>query len=217
MRSVLLLEDHLPTAAWLIDVAQNAFPATPIVHCGTLEAARQWLERNLCFIALLDIHLPDGSGIDLIPVIRSQQQDATIVMTTVFDDNQHLFDALRAGAQGYLLKEQSAAALTEKLAGIYKGEPPLSPGIARRILAHFSPDATPAPSVATKPKCDLSPRETETLTILAKGYSIKELARLLEISDHTAAGYVKSIYRKLNISNRAEATLEAARRGLVAN
>lgn len=208
MLTILLLEDHAPTAHWLHGIAQQAFPETDILHADCLAAARCHLQRTPCPLALLDIHLPDGNGIELIPLLKSRNPNAMAVMTTVFDDNQHLFDALRAGAQGYLLKEQPAAELVTRLRGILTGEPPLSPGIARRMLAHFHP-------AATQKNAALSPREQETLTLLAKGYSVKELARLLTISDHTAAGYVKTIYRKLNVSSRAEATLEASRLGLV--
>jgi DNA-binding NarL/FixJ family response regulator len=208
MLTILLLEDHTPTARWMHDVAQQAFPETDILHANCISAAKKFLQETLFHLALLDIHLPDGNGTDLIPALKKHNPNAMAVMTTVFDDDQHLFDALRAGAQGYLLKEQPQAELVQRLRGILKGEPPLSPGIARRMLAYFQP----APAQKNPP---LSPREQETLTLLAKGYSVKELARMLLISDHTAAGYVKTIYRKLNVSSRAEATLEATRLGLV--
>lgn len=208
MHNILLLEDHHDTAQWLLQTIHQAFTSCSIFHAKNIAQARQWLQTNRCNLALLDINLPDGNGTELIAPIRSQSPDTLIVMSTVFDDDQHLFDALRAGAQGYLLKEQSQAELASKLRGIHLGEPPLSPGIARRMLAHFNPKPT-------NTSVTLSPREQETLTLLAKGYSTKELARLLSISNHTAAGYIKNIYRKLNVSCRAEATLEASRLGLV--
>ena len=208
MLNILLLEDHATTALWLQGIAQDAFPEAQVHHATCIADARQLLQTQTFQLALLDIHLPDGSGVDLIPAVKSRQRDILVVMTTIFDDDQHLFDALRAGAQGYLLKEQPREELVTKLRGIHTGEPPLSPGIARRMLAYFNP----AP---LQKNSQLSPREQETLTLLAKGYSVKELARLLEISDHTAAGYVKNIYRKLKVSCRAEATLEASRMGLV--
>ena len=208
MKNLLLLEDHPATVQWMQEIASAAFETVCITHADCLEQARTMLQQNRYHIALLDIHLPDGNGIDLIATIKTRLPDCIIIMTTIFDDDQHLFDALRAGAQGYLLKEQPRDDLIKRLQGLYRGEPPLSPGIARRMLAYFQP-------VATTPQVGLSPRELETLTLIAKGYSVKQLARLLEISDHTAAGYVKSVYRKLNVSSRAEATLEAAKWGLV--
>ncbi|HVK99078.1 MAG TPA: response regulator transcription factor [Dongiaceae bacterium] len=208
MLNILLLEDHSATAQWLQTTARLAFPGARVRHASSLAEARTALQQEAFQLALLDIHLPDGSGTDLIPHARAYQRELMVVMTTVFDDDQHLFEALRAGAQGYLLKEQSQEELVTKLRGIHTGEPPLSPGIARRMLAYFNPLQTHRDPL-------LSPREQETLTLLAKGFSTKELARLLDISDHTAAGYVKNIYRKLNVTCRAEAALEAVRMGLV--
>jgi len=212
MQNILLLEDHTNTARWLETIANASFPDAVVLHVGTLAEARLTLRQHHFQLVLLDIHLPDGSGLELIPLIKTFHADTVIVMTTVFDDDQHLFDALRAGAQGYLLKEQSSSELCAKLRGIPRGEPPLSPGIARRMLTYFH--ASHSSNTSDKPT-SLSPREAEALTLLAKGYSIKELARLLAISEHTAAGYTKNIYRKLKISTRAEATLEASRMGLV--
>lgn len=210
MLTILLLEDHPSTAHWLQNLTQQALPESRILHADCIAAAIIHLQQNRFHLALLDINLPDGNGTELIAPLKARNPDAMAVMTTIFDDDQHLFDALRAGAQGYLLKEQPQAELIARLRGILTGEPPLSPGIARRMLAYFHP-------ATTKNSCPLSPREQETLTLLAKGYSVKELARLLTISDHTAAGYVKTIYRKLNVSSRAEATLEATKMGLVSS
>lgn len=106
-----------------------------------------------------------------------------------------------------MLKDRSRDALVEMLRGIVDGKPPLSPSIARRLLGHFhDPDAV---------GCDLTPREREVLTLLAKGLTVSHVGDLLGITSNTASGYVKNVYRKLNVSTRAEATLEAVRRGLV--
>jgi DNA-binding NarL/FixJ family response regulator len=129
----------------------------------------------------------------------------------VFDDDAHLFPALRAGAQGYVLKDQSPEALAGMLRGIAAGQPPLSPSIARRLLRHFQP----APAPATE-EVLLTPRETEVLQLVAKGLSAQQVADALGLSRHTVTGYLKDVYRKLSVTTRAEATLEAARRGLIA-
>ena len=130
------------------------------------------------------------------------------MVATVFDDDAHLFPALRAGATGYVLKDQPAETLAAMLTGIVSGQPPLSPSIARRLLQHFQPaPATPA--------SQLTPRETEVLRLIAKGLTIAEVGELLGISRHTAADYVKEVYRKLSVGNRAEAALEATRLGLL--
>lgn len=187
----------------------EALDGIAVLEAETIGEAKVILEGNIVNLALLDINLPDGSGIDLARDITATSNDTYIVMTTIFDDDKHLFAALQAGAKGYLLKEQPRTQLIQHIQGILKGEPPLSPSIARRILTYFQ-DAP----VQKSDSC-LSKREEEVLTLAAKGYKTKEISKMLEISLNTTAGYLKSIYKKLNISSRAEATLEATKLGLV--
>lgn len=209
MHKVLLLEDHTDTRIWLKDLLMEALDGITVLEAETIGEAKLILEGNIINLALLDINLPDGSGIDLARDITATSNDTYIVMTTIFDDDKHLFAALQAGAKGYLLKEQPRTQLIQHIQGILKGEPPLSPSIARRILTYFQ-DAP----VQKSDSC-LSKREEEVLTLAAKGYKTKEISKMLEISLNTTAGYLKSIYKKLNISSRAEATLEATKLGLV--
>lgn len=115
---------------------------------------------------------------------------------------------MRAGANGYVLKDEARATVVDMLLGIVAGRPALSPKIARRLLNHFRP-------VEAAGTVGLTEREQDVLALLAKGFTVKKVADLLEITPNTAAGYVKVIYRKLNISSRAEAALEATQRGLV--
>ncbi|MDE0952649.1 MAG: response regulator transcription factor [Halioglobus sp.] len=206
---MLLLEDHTDTRIWLKDLLMEALDGIAVLEAETIGEAKVILEGNIVNLALLDINLPDGSGIDLARDITAASNDTYIVMTTIFDDDKHLFAALQAGAKGYLLKEQPRTQLIQHIQGILKGEPPLSPSIARRILTYFQ-DAP----VQKSDSC-LSKREEEVLTLAAKGYKTKEISKMLEISLNTTAGYLKSIYKKLNISSRAEATLEATKLGLV--
>ena len=131
------------------------------------------------------------------------------MVTTIFEDDGHLFPALRAGAQGYVLKDLPQEQLAAMLVGIERGQPPLSPSIARRLLSFFNPPV-PAASPDENP---LTERETEVLRLIAKGFSVPKVAEQLGISRNTTAGYLKDIYRKLQVNSRAEATLAAARRG----
>jgi DNA-binding NarL/FixJ family response regulator len=133
------------------------------------------------------------------------------VVATVFDDDAHLFPALRAGAQGYVLKDQSREQLADMLRGIVAGQPPLSPSIARRLLRQFRTVA----DVAAAPAESLTAREREVLGLIGKGLTVPATAQALGISRHTCVGYVKEIYRKLEVGSRAEATLAASRLGLV--
>ncbi len=208
MRYGLIVEDLPEARAWLTTALGEAFPGIQIATAGSLADARHALTSQLPDIALIDIGLPDGSGIDLINELNIKHRSVMSIVTSVFDDDTHLFSALGAGASGYLLKDQSRDELTGMLKRIVDGQPPLSPAIARRLLGFFNPREDVAPA-------HLTAREKEVLILIAKGYSTPKVAGLLGITSNTAAGYVKSIYAKLNISSRAEATMEASRRGLV--
>lgn len=218
-RTVLVLEDVQEMRAWLAAQAERLVPGARVVSCGTLGEALAFV-RTLAPqtarvpLALVDLGLPDGSGIDCVRELAARQPEAMIVVATLFDDDTHLFDALAAGAQGYVLKSEPQTAVERALGRILQGELPLSPSIARRVLAHFRRPA-PAPAAPAASEVALSPRETEVLAALGRGLRVRDVAYELDLSDHTVGDYVKAIYRKLNISSRAEAALEAARRGLV--
>jgi DNA-binding NarL/FixJ family response regulator len=205
-----LVIDDLPASRdWLAQALREAFPEITLAFAGSIAEAMPLLDRAPP-LALIDLGLPDGSGVRLIERLHRDSPDTLCVVATVFDDDAHLFPALRAGAQGYVLKDQPPSALAEMLRGIAAGQPPLSPSIARRLLRHFQPSpSTPDDGVLTA-------RETDVLRLAAKGYTTQLIADAFSLSRHTVCGYLKDIYRKLSVSSRAEATLEAARRGLIA-
>ncbi len=209
----LIVEDLASVREWMVGVCARAFPDIAVTACRDLGSARAFLRRlagsetELAF-ALVDLGLPDGSGIDLIGELSRQHPRTLPVVTTIYGDDRHIFDAIAAGAQGYLLKDDDPESFESGLARIKRGEPPLSPAVARRMIAHFRGVGTPTTVVLTQ-------RETQVLSLLALGMRIQDIAREINISDHTVRDHVKAIYSKLNISSRAEAAIEAARRGLV--
>ena len=160
-------------------------------------------------LALIDLGLPDGSGVDVVVDAARVAARAQSVVVTIHDDDDHLFPALQAGAFGYILKEQARELITEQLQRISQGEPPLSPSIARRVIAYFAAQAKPQANAL--PHVSLTERESEVLLRVAKGFTLPEIGVQLGLSRHTIADYVKQIYRKLNVSSRAEAALEAQR------
>ncbi len=227
-RQGLVVEDQADTRAWLSRTLATAFDGIAIREAATCQAARAWIKARPASpaepddsavrdIALIDIGLPDGSGIDLIRMLADSHPHVLPVVTTIYDDDAHLFDAIAAGARGYLLKDQHADTLVGYLHRIDLGEPPLSPSIARRMLAHFARrgGATAGAGIAAEAETALTPRELDILRLLGRGLRVTEAARVLGLTPHTVAGYVKTVYRKLNISSRAEAAVEAVRRGLV--
>jgi DNA-binding NarL/FixJ family response regulator len=206
MKKVLLVEDLPDAQAWLRRAIEEAFPGAEATVAASLDAARASLAGNPHDLALIDLGLPDGSGVDLVDELARTRPEITRVVATVFDDDGHLMAALRAGAQGYILKQQPQGQLIALLRGIEAGQPPLSPSIARRILAAFHrPDEPP----------ELTAREREVLSLIARGYRIAEAADVLGLSRHTVHGYLKAVYEKLHVSSRAEATLVAVRQGIV--
>ena len=242
---VLILEDNPVARDFLSRVLRESFSdPISITEAGDLETARaqialtgpQGLHGADPFkLMLLDLELPDGNGLELLAELN--QYPATKVVTTLYSDDDHLFPALQCGADGYLLKEDRFEVLVEELQKIVRGQPPLSPAIARRLLTHFrqggradrgapdsgfstSPDllsttSAPVPIGKVPDHERLTPRESEVLTYLSKGFTIKEIASLMGIKWFTVNDHIKSIYKKLNVSSRAEAAVLASKQGLV--
>jgi DNA-binding NarL/FixJ family response regulator len=212
MTHILLLEDLPEIRGWLRSLVLQVFPGAQIAEAARVHDALELIPTAKFDLALIDLGLPDGSGVDVVTKLRDQQPEAQAVIVTIHDDDEHLFPALQAGAFGYILKEQPREMITEQLQRISQGEPPLSPSIARRVMAHFSAKAKPQAPLL--PHVSLTERESEVLLRVAKGYTLPEIGVQLGLSRHTIADYVKQIYRKLNVSSRAEAALEAQRLGL---
>ena len=214
MNNILLLEDLPEIRAWIKALVLQVFPQAQISEAARVHDALGLVSAVKFDLALVDLGLPDGSGVDVVAALRESQPEVQSVVVTIHDDDEHLFPALQAGAFGYILKEQPRELITEQLQRISQGEPPLSPSIARRVIAYFAAQARPQAN--SMPRVQLTDRESEVLLRVAKGYTLPEIGVQLSLSRHTIADYVKQIYRKLNVSSRAEAALEAQRLGLFA-
>ena len=214
MDHILLLEDLPQIRAWIRGLVLQVFPQAQISEAAHVHDALALVGAVRFELALVDLGLPDGSGVDVVAALRESQPEAQSVVVTIHDDDEHLFPALQAGAFGYVLKEQPREHFIDQLSRISQGEPPLSPSIARRVIAYFAAQARPQANAM--PRVSLTDRESEVLLRVAKGYTLPEIGVQLNLSRHTIADYVKQIYRKLNVSSRAEAALEAQRLGLFA-
>lgn len=225
----LIVEDLDEPREWLAELLPRALPCVEQVDtAASLAQARAWMAKYDYGLALVDWGLPDGTSEDLIGELVAARPDAVVIVATIHDDDAHVFPALRAGATGYILKSQPSAVVTAQLQRIEQGEPALSPSIALRVLKYFQAGAGVEPSfvatnniaktsnepVPARTTTPLTDRQVEVLRLIAKGYKGPEVANLLGLSHHTVSGYVRDIYRLLGIRSRAEATMEAVRRGL---
>jgi DNA-binding NarL/FixJ family response regulator len=204
---VLIVEDHEDAIDALTAVVSDVFESPEIVVRKKVSTGMEALRDQKFDIALLDLGLPDGSGIELVDYINLNQAECLSVVTTIFDDEKHLFDALKSGACGYLLKGHSPDELKSYLIEAVSGRPALSPSVAQSILRFFRSESPPDQREAVLEQ--LTKREMDVLSLIAKGYSVKEVSELLEISNNTVAHHIKSLYSKLNVHNRAEATAVA--------
>ena len=209
IESILILEDTPETLRWLIDVTNGAYPAAQVTTAANLSDAKTAVHDQVFDLAIVDLGLPDGSGIDLIDLIREKQQSTFIVVATIYDDDKHLFQALRAGANGYILKDDDRDSIGSYLAGIEKSQTPFSPKSMDQMLNHFHQQGE------ARRESNLTKREEEVLILIAKGYNAAATASMLNITENTAKGYIKDIYAKLGVTSRAEATAYAIKRNLI--
>jgi DNA-binding NarL/FixJ family response regulator len=163
-------------------------------------------------VLLCDLGLPDGSGVNLIRQEALTGRDTDILVITIFANQNKVLDAIRAGARGYLLKDETIEDCIEAVRNIRRGGSPISPIIARQLLGQIQPNPSPSALPMASP---LSEREFEVLNLLSRGFSNAECADILTVSPNTIGTHVKNIYRKLEVNSRAEALFEASTQGLL--
>lgn len=175
-------------------------------------SARALLAHDAPDVLLVDLGLPDISGIEVIRDAARAHPDTDTMVVTVFGDEEHVLASVEAGATGYLLKDCLPQELTDSIKQLREGGSPISPTIARQLLKKLRGHED-AGALACDP--GLTPRESQILSLIAKGFSFAEIAGLLQISAHTVTTYVKKIYQKLAVHSRGEAVYEASRMGLL--
>jgi two-component system, NarL family, nitrate/nitrite response regulator NarL len=171
-------------------------------------------------IVLMDIDLPGMSGIEATRAIKAARNEATVVMLTAFEESEKILAAICAGADGYLLKRAGVAEVIDQLRSVAEGGSPMTPGIARSILALVRDNAGPGagfvPAARTRQATlELSERERAVLLQLVRGLSYKQVASELSLSIDTVRTYIRRIYKKLQVHNVSEAVARAIREGLV--
>jgi DNA-binding NarL/FixJ family response regulator len=226
---LLVLEDEPHWQATISSIVV-ADPSLSIVKmCANLSDALAAIKALEFEMFIVDLGLPDGNGVDAIRTSRRLRPDADILVATVFDDEKSVVSAICAGATGYLVKDSTAQEWAAAIKDLRAGHSPLSPKIARHILRRLqepsrarrmglADDDKPSSGVSVSTRDEnvsLSAREIEVLRLVAKGFSLVEVAQLLHVSHTTTRSHAKNIYRKLEVNSRGEAVFEATRLGLL--
>ena len=210
---VLLADDHALFRAGIASLLKAWGMETVGQAANGLEALAQARTLRPDLI-LMDIGMSPCNGLEATRLIKAELPETRIVIVTVSDDDDDLFEAVKSGAEGYLLKDISEEELARTLTGIAAGEPALSPGLAVKILDEFARLSREDP--AKEAKSDgLTPREREVLELVVTGATNREIAAALYISENTVGFHVKHILAKLHLKNRAQAVAYAIRSGLV--
>jgi DNA-binding NarL/FixJ family response regulator len=216
--SVLIVEDEPEFMRRFSDAVLADSALALVAAVGTGRAAMAMLEAQPPDVMLLDLGLPDMSGVEVIGHAMRHAPECDVLVVTMFRDDQHVLASIEAGATGYLLKDATAEHIAASIHELHAGGSPISPGIARRVLARFRERAAAtsagvaAPAAAPSP---LTERETELLRLAAKGLSFETISELMDISPHTVVAHVKKIYRKLAVHSRSEAVYEASQLGIL--
>ena len=163
-------------------------------------------------VVLMDIDMPGRSGIDAATIVKALRPETQVLMLTVFEDEEKVFQAIRNGASGYLLKRTPPTEIISAIQDVHSGGSPMTSTIARRVLQFFQQQP---PSGSSRPDYDLSPRELEILKSMVKGYSYKLIAEEHFISVDTVRSHIRHIYEKLQVNSKTEAVLKALREKIV--
>jgi DNA-binding NarL/FixJ family response regulator len=175
-------------------------------ECADGLAALKEIPQLLPDVVLMDINLPGMKGYECVRQIKAIQPKIQFLMLTVYEDSDSLFNSLRAGASGYLLKRTASEHLLEGIRDVYHGGAPMTPQLARRVVQFFS-----KPAAESEPLARLTPAEREFLDQLANGYAYKEIADRMNISIDTVRSYVRTVYEKLHVHSRTEAVVKYLR------
>ncbi len=203
MISVLIVEDQLDHQVYLNTIvnSDSALKCYGIIRNG-IDAMKEIMAKRPN-IVLLDLGLPDMSGIDCIRKLKSKVPDVKFMVCTVHEEDENIFEALKAGAHGYIVKKSKPYQILDAIKELHSGETPLSSCIARKILNHL-PQGESKSDIA-QPEFHVTPKEEEILKLLSKGHSYQEIADMSFISIKTMKWHVYNIYKKLQANNRTEA------------
>ncbi|HWQ23196.1 MAG TPA: response regulator transcription factor [Gaiellaceae bacterium] len=209
----MLADDHALFRAGIASLLR-AWGHEVVGEAGNGLEALELVRRLRPDLVLMDISMPECNGLEATRLIKAELPDTRIAIVTVSDDDEHLFEAIKSGAEGYLLKDVAEGELESTLSALEAGEPALSPRLAAKILDEFVRLGRQEPPEEGR-RHDLTAREREVLQLVAEGATNREIAASLQLSEHTVHFHVKNILAKLHLRNRAQAVAYAIRTGLV--
>jgi DNA-binding NarL/FixJ family response regulator len=203
MTKVAIVEDNRVIRESLMEFVKSDSECECVCACSTAEKALKEIPKHQPDIVLMDIQLPDISGIECTAELKQMMPSVQIIMVTVYEDTERIFRALRAGACGYILKRCTPEELVSAIREVRQGGAPMSREIARKVIASFQEPVAAAAEVD-----GLSPREREILELLAAGFPNKQIAARLGLTDGTVRWHLRHVYHKLHVRSRTEATLK---------
>jgi DNA-binding NarL/FixJ family response regulator len=207
---IAIVEDQVRTLEGLAALIGGTPGYRMVGKFGSMEDALAEIDREPPAIMLADIGLPGMSGIEGVRRLKARYPQLQILMLTVYADNEHIFEAICAGASGYLLKDTPPTKLLESIQELSRGGAPMSPEIARKVVQMFQQVSPPRQADA-----QLSTREIEVLKLLAEGHVYKTAADSLSVSIDTIRFHIRNIYEKLHVHSKSEAVLKAFRTGIL--
>jgi DNA-binding NarL/FixJ family response regulator len=203
MIKIAIVEDNKTTREGLETIVNLSPDCRCVCVCETAEEALRLIPRHQPDVVLMDIQLPNMSGIECVAELKERLPAVQVIMVTVYEDPDRIFSALRAGASGYLLKRAAPEQVFNAIRDVQQGGVPMSAEIARKVLLHFQTQSVNAAEVE-----NISPREREVLELVVHGFSNKEIADRLSISVESIRWHLKHIYHKLHVHSRTEAALK---------
>jgi DNA-binding NarL/FixJ family response regulator len=205
--TVSIVEDNDQLRGTLLQVLNRAEGFQCVSDYSNARDALKALPQARPNVVLMDINLPGMNGVEFVRQLKQLAPEILVVMLTVYEDTENIFNALAAGASGYMLKRTKSAELLEAIREVVAGGSPMTTHIARKVIQSFQ-----KPVPASEPMEDLSPREKEVLDCLAQGFLYKEIAEKLGISYETVHTYIRRIYEKLQVRTRTEAVAKFLKR-----
>lgn len=213
---VVLLEDDAQTRRYFEDCICAHPPLALAASFETLAEARAWFGAHTADVLLTDLALPDGHGLTLMRDLAQRQPGCEVLVVSVFGDEDSVLACVEAGAVGYIHKDSRPHDVAQVIIDVKHGASPISPMIARKLLERLRRMGPELPQPAAHGVV-LSPRESEVLELISRGYAYAEIARLKGVTMHTVQTHIKNLYAKLAVHSRSEAVFEASRMGLLSS